>query len=135
MRKFVLGSWKRAAVAGALIGFIAVAVAQYAHGQITISGPNQYNLSVTTTAVLGAVPQNPSRRALVICNLNSTATNTMTVTFGSTTPVSGTTGYVIPGGNVAFSCLTIPPVGLSSGVGAQVNVVGSTSLAATVLEF
>jgi hypothetical protein len=90
----------------------------------TFLGPFQSQASITNTATLAAFPANPSRRAFTICNGSSTVT--ITITFGTTlTPVSLTTGLVLltnSGANI--NCYTSPG-SITSGVGAQINAIGS----------
>jgi hypothetical protein len=129
--------------AAVLLAVLAVAVIvmlanRPAHSQQTNLGPFQTNVTVGTSATLAAVGANPSRRGLVICNGH--ASQSITVTFGTITPVSLTSGLVIPGGNVVASCWYAPVVGTGSGpvggLGAQINMIASgASTPATVLEF
>src|SRR5258706_3287491 len=92
----------QAAVAAAVLAVAAVVfLAGPARTQQTNLAPFQTNVTVGTGATLAAVGANASRRGLVICNGH--ATQSITVTFGTITPVSLTTGLVIPGGNVVAS--------------------------------
>jgi len=99
-------------------------------------GPFQTTVSVPNTVVLNAVPANPSRRGLIICNSNATAANIITVGFGANSPTDGV-GLIIPGGQVAASCVFInqPPGG--GGMGAQLNMIGHVAgpTSVVVLEF
>jgi hypothetical protein len=98
----------------------------HAQGLGTSLGPNQYNLTIGTGASMAAIGANPSRKGITICNGNATAANVITVTFGpSVTPVDGTTGVVIPGGQVAASCHTFPESGMGGvgNLGAQINII------------
>jgi hypothetical protein len=129
--------WAGLAAAIAIIGALVFGLHQ-APAQQTNLGPFQTNVTVGTGATLAAVGANPSRRGLVICNGH--ASQSITVTFGTITPVSLTTGLVIPGGNVVASCWYAPIVGTGSGpvggLGAQINMIASgASTPTTVLEF
>jgi|SRR5215469_343785 len=88
----------------------------------TILGPNQYNLSVGNTALLAAVPANPTRMGLTIQNNSA---NTITFTFGSVTPVSASVGQQI-GANAAA---TVPPsgIGVVGNIGAQLNLIANVA--------
>jgi len=125
------------AVAGAMTGLAVVGLWKKAHAQPTVLTPFQTNLTIGTSATLNAVPANPSRKGLIICNGIASA-NAITVTFGTTTPVDRTTGLVIPGANAVASCFYVLPGNLGgiAGIGAQINIVGqTTSMPVTVLEF
>ena len=74
--------------------------------------PQIFALTVGTGATMNAVASNPNVRSIIICNGNATAANVVTATWGSAvTPVDGTTGLVIPGGQVVASCWTSPAIG------------------------
>jgi hypothetical protein len=90
--------------------------------QITNLGPSMTTVTAGASATLAALPANPSRHALTICNGH--ASQSVTFTFGALTPVSLTTGMVLPGNNVVASCFTTPG-SISAGIGAQVNVIAS----------
>ena len=99
----------------------------------TLTGPNMYSLSVGNTALLAAVPANPSRLGLTIQNNSA---NTITFTFGTLTPVSASVGQQI-GANAAA---TIPPnaaLGLAGNLGAQLNMIANVAGPSnvTVLEY
>jgi hypothetical protein len=113
---------KRFAIAA--LAFCALIGAANAQGT-TVLGPNVTTVSVAASAILAALPANPSRRAVTICN--GSATLFITFTTGTVTPVSLTTGFVLQTGNVAASCFTmgVGGVGSGGGVGAQINVIGS----------
>ena len=125
-----------------LVGVVACVIVLIAAslGRLTAQptglGPNQYNLTIGTSATLAAIGANPTRKGITICNGNATAANVVTITFGTVvTPVDGTTGIVIPGGQVAASCLTLPPSGIGTvgNLGAQINMIahaGSTPVSA-----
>lgn len=108
------------------------------HAQPTVLSPFQTNLTVGTSATLNAVPANPSRRGLIICNGNATAANNVIVGFGSNTPTTSS-GLIIPGGNVAASCFYAMPITVGSpiiGMGAQINLIAvAASTPVTILEF
>jgi hypothetical protein len=106
-----------------------------AWAQPTVLGPFMTTATVGASATLGAVPANPSRRAMTICNGH--ATQTVTFTFGTLTPVSLTTGQVLPAGNVVASCFTVPPIAsVSGGIGAQLNLIASgAATPVTVFEY
>ena len=101
-------------------------------GLSTYLGPNAYYLSIGNTATMAAVGANPSRIGLTIQNNSA---NTLTFTFGSTTPVSATTGIQV----AANSNYTVPVtgMGLVGNIGAQLNMIcnvaGPSNI--TVLEF
>lgn len=112
----------------ALIGLSDLALAQS-----TQLGPSITTASIGTSATMAVVGTNPSRRAFTVCNEH--ASQTLTITFGSLTPVSGTTGLVLAGGNVAASCYTSPSNAVG-GVGAQINAIASgASTPMAVLEY
>jgi hypothetical protein len=116
--------------------FIGGSWLQRSHAQTTILGPVTTTVSVGTAAILAALPSNPTRRAVIICNGH--ATNTATFTTGTiTTPVNLTTGVVLQTGNVASSCFQLGSMGFPAGsVGAQINVIASaTSTPVTFVEF
>jgi hypothetical protein len=119
-------------LSAALFGYVGVALAQS-----TVLGPATTTLTTTLgVATLAALPANPARKAVTICNGSASATATFTT--GSVTPVSLTTGIVLQTGNVASSCFTIgsPGTSNSGGVGAQINVIGSTGgVPITFLEY
>ena len=88
-------------------------------------GPATTTVSVGTVAIMAALPSNPTRKGVTICN--GSATLFITFTTGTVVPVNLTTGQVLPTGTVATSCYTIGTTGVTGtgGVGAQINVVGS----------
>lgn len=132
--KLTLAGVLAAGVVGSLLWMAGLSPVE---GQYTALAPFQTNLTIGTGATTAAVPANPSRRGLVICNGH--ASQSVTIGFGSNTPVSGTSGLVIPGGNVVASCWYAMPNFLASpivGVGAQLNMIASgASTPVTVLEF
>jgi len=81
-----------------------------AQAQVTIPGPTTTALTVGTGATMAAIPAIPTVRALCIANGNATAANVVTATWGTVTPVDGTTGLVIPGGQVAASTWCAPSI-------------------------
>jgi hypothetical protein len=114
---------KRHAIAAlVLFGFVGAA-----HAQSTVLGPITTTVSVAASAIMGALPANPARKAVTICN--GSATLFITFTTGTVTPASLTTGIVLQTANVLSSCFTIGSPGLagSGGVGAQINVIGSAA--------
>jgi hypothetical protein len=126
---------KRFSLAGlALLACIGAANAQ--GGGTTVLGPVTTTVTATASATLAALPSNPSRRAVTICN--GSATLLVTFTTGSVTPVSLTTGFVLQTGNVVASCFTIgtPGTGLGgASVGNQINVISTGSAPVTFLEY
>lgn len=100
-----------------------------------ILGPNTTTVTASGTATLAALASNPSRKMVIICNGSATAT--ATITTGTVTPVSLTTGVVLQTGNVSSSCITLGTGGKDGpGVGAQINVIASaSSTPITFLEF
>lgn len=119
MRKFL---HKLPEVAGVIvgIGLVGWLVSQMPHrpsyinpayGQSTAPGPNVTPLTIGTGATMAAVPANPVVRALCVYNGNATAANVITLTFGTITPVDGTTGVVIPGGQTVASNWCAPNFG------------------------
>lgn len=107
-------------------------------GQQTNLGPFETVLSIANTASMNAIPANPSRRGLIICNGNATAANNITVSFGpSITPTDGV-GLIIPGGLVAASCWnSFSATGIAGGMGAQLNMIGHVAgpTSVAVMEF
>lgn len=101
--------------------------AAFAQGGTNILGPITTTVSAVATATMAALPANPSRKAVTVCNGN--ATLFVTFTTGTVTPVSLTTGQVLQTGNVVASCFTMGNPGGSSsgGIGAQINVICSTA--------
>jgi hypothetical protein len=113
-----------------LAAYIGAALAQ-----TTVLSPVTTSITASGTATLAALPSNPSRRQVIICNGSATATATFTT--GSVTPVSLTTGVVLQTGNVASSCFTMGS-GASPGlsVGNSINVIASTGgVPITFVEF
>ena len=108
-----------------LSAFALLALIGAANAQSTVLGPNVTTVLAGASATLAALPANPTRRAVTICNGH--ATQTVTFTTGAVTPVSLTTGFVLLAGNVAASCFTMGQIGSSTsgGVGAQINVIAS----------
>ena|SRR3974377_1376476 len=88
----------------------------------TIAGPNLYQLALTASAQMAAVPANPSRVGLTIQNNSG---QIVTFTFGTTTPVSASTGIQIP----ANTSTTIPASGMGTvgNIGAQINFISATA--------
>lgn len=106
--------------------------------------PWETNLSIGTTAVLGAIPANPTRKGLVITNNGADPVN---VTFGGNKmimtsqgvailppdPPTSTTGIQIAAGQ----SLTLPPAQTPAvALGAQLNMIaGAAATPVSVLEF
>jgi len=111
-----------------LAGLSLLAMAAIAYAQPTSLAPVTTTVSVTNAATMAALPSNPTRRAVTICN--GSATLFITFTTGTVTPVSLTTGIVLQTGNVVASCFTIGSPGGGIGgetVGNQINVIGSAA--------
>jgi hypothetical protein len=107
-----------------------------ASAQPTVLAPITTTVSVTASASMAALPANPTRKAVTICN--GSATLLITFTTGAVTPVSLTTGIVLQTGNVVASCFTIGvPGGGGSFVGAAINVIanGAGPTNVTFLEY
>jgi len=106
------------------LALFALIGAAHAQGS-TVLGPITTTVSVTASATLAALPANPSRKAVTICN--GSATLLITFTTGAVTPVSLTTGIVLQTANVLSSCFTMGSPGLagSGGIGAQINVIAN----------
>jgi hypothetical protein len=124
---------KRLIIAGAIAALLAGA----AIAQTTLLGPSMTSVTVNSNGSMATLAANPTRKALTICNEH--ASNTLTFTFGSLSPVSLTTGRVLAAGNLVTSCMTFgnpgSPVG-SGGVGAQVNTIASAaSTPVTFIEY
>jgi len=119
-----------ATIAG-LIGYIGTALAQ------TALGPNMTATTGTNAAQLAALAANPARKGVTICNEH--ASNTVTFTLGTLTPVAGTTGRVLAAGNLVTSCWTIGSTqGVTNSgvnVGAQINVLASLATPITFIEY
>ena len=113
----------------------ALSGAAFAQGATTALGPATTTLSAVATATMAALPANPSRHAVTVCN--GSATLFVTFTTGAVVPVSLTTGQVLQTGNVVASCFTIGVPGSqnSGGVGAQINVICSTGAGCPVTFF
>lgn len=99
----------------------------------TVLGPSITSVSTGVNGTLNALAANASRKALTVCN--NDASNKVTITTGTVSPVSLTTGLVLLNGNVASSCATFGQPGgpTSGGVGAQVNIIANGS--STVVTF
>jgi len=99
-------------------------------GTGTLSGPNVYTLSIANTALMAAVPVNPSRTGMTIQNNSA---NTITFTFGTTTPVSASVGQQI----TANANVTVPPtiLGIQGNCGAQVNMIANVAGPSNVTVF
>lgn len=116
-----------------LLGYVGAALAQ------TALGPSMTTVTGGATATMAALPANPGRRGVTVCNEH--ATNTVTFTLGTTpTPVSLTTGRVLAAGNLVTSCFTIGSTqgvtNSGANVGAQINVIASSiSTPITFIEY
>ena len=99
-------------------------------GTGTLIGPNVYTLSIANTALMAAVPVNPSRTGMTIQNNSA---NTITFTFGTTTPVSASVGQQI----TANANVTVPPtiLGIQGNCGAQVNMIANVAGPSNVTVF
>jgi hypothetical protein len=138
MKKILLPFAVAALILGLVFGTLGFRLITGAHAQTTVLGPVTTTVSVTASATMAALPANPTRRAVTICN--GSATLIITFTTGSVTPVSLTTGVVIPTGNLVTSCYTIgiPGSGLGgAAVGNQINVIanGAGPTNVTFLEY
>jgi len=91
-------------------------------GTGTLSGPNVYTLSIANTALMAAVPANPSRTG---CTIQNNSANTITFTAGTTVPVSASVGQQIG----ANANVTFPPslLGLQGNCGAQLNMIANVA--------
>jgi len=101
----------------------------------TILTPFQTNVSVGTTAMMAAVPANPTRKGLIIAN---NGTGILNVTFGPGTisqpnTPSATSGIPIAGGT-SFSML--PAMAPNVSMGAQLNMIAAAAATpVSILEF
>ena len=89
------------------------------------------------TAVMAAIPANPTRKGLMLCNAaTGTTPASVNITFGTITPTTAT-GIQLPGGAVPNSCLTLMPyMGPNIAMGAQINAIASAAATPlTALEF
>jgi hypothetical protein len=115
---------------------VASAFAGAAHAQ-TALGPSTTSVAVTS-GLMAALAANPGRKGVVVCN--ESTSGTATITTGSLSPVSLTTGRVLASGNLVTSCLTIGSTqGVSNSgvnVGAQINVaVSANPTSITFIEY
>lgn len=137
MKQHSIKWWLATAAALALLGSIAF-FGRHAGAQQTNLGPFETDLSIGNSASMNAVPANPSRRGLVVCNDH--ATQTINMTFGPNSTPSATVGLRIPAGNTTASCWYSPipgtGAGPTGGIGAQINLFASgASTPVTVFEF
>lgn len=109
----------------ALAALPLVLAAGAALAQSTLLGPSMTTVAVTTTGAMAVLSSNASRRALTVCN--NDASNKVTISTGSLSPVQLTTGLVLLNGNVATSCANFGTPGTTGpgGVGAQINAIAS----------
>ena len=114
-----------------LAAYIGAALAQ----STNVVAPLTTSVTAGATATMAALAANPSRKQVIICNEH--ATNTVTFTTGSLTPVSTTTGRVLAAGNLVTSCMTLGTGGKDGpNVGAPINVIASSvSTPVTFIEF
>jgi hypothetical protein len=90
-----------------------------ASAQQNVLSPVSNTFTQTTTATLAAIPSNPSRKQIQICG--NTATNTLSVTFGTIVTPTATLGTPI----AANACATFtPPTG--SYLNSQINLIAVT---------
>jgi hypothetical protein len=115
-------------------GMLLLAWMTMAPAQPTNLMPFETNVIVGTTAVMAAVPPNPSRKGLLLCN--AAASGTIWVTFGKIIPQANV-GVPLAGGAVINSCLNLMPyLGPSIAMGAQINAIASAASTQLVaLEF
>jgi hypothetical protein len=93
----------------------------WAQGQgATTLTPVTNTFTQTTTATLAAIPANPSRRQIQICG--QTATNTLSLTFGTIVTPTSTLGIPI----AAQSCTTFTPPAGEFYMGSQINLIAVT---------
>jgi hypothetical protein len=125
---------KLVAAALAASAFAGLAYAQ------TALGPNMTSITTNSNGQMAALPANPGRVGVTICNEH--ATNTVTFTTGLLSPVGVTTGRVLAAGNLVTSCFTIGstqgPTAQTGGkdVGAQINILASgASTPVTFIEY
>lgn len=104
--------------------------------QPTNLAPFEWDIIAGTTAQMAAVPANPTRKALIICNVGVSGT-IVYVTFGQHSTPSSSAGVPLAGGAVINSCLNLLPFASSNvAMGAQINVIASAAGTPTVvLEF
>lgn len=101
-----------------------------------VAAPALTSVTAGATATMAAIGLNPSRKQLTICNEH--ASNTVTFTTGTTTPVSLTTGRVLAAGNLVTSCMTLGAASSKEGVnvGNQINIIASSvSTPVTFIEY
>lgn len=104
-----------------------------AFGQPTNLAPFQTNVTITAgTANMAAVPANPTRKGLYLCN---TGIGQINVSFGTVVPTT-TTGIVLAVPPAVNACLNLMPyMGPNVAMGAQVNMISAASGTAVALEF
>lgn len=113
---------KRATIAAlASCALIGAACAQ----STNVLGPSVTSVATSVNGSMATLASNPSRRQLTVCN--NDASIKVTISTGSTSPVSLTTGIVLLSGNVATSCFTFGTGSKDGpGVGAAVNVISAS---------
>ena len=123
------------AAVAVILGIFAGMIVQ-AFAQPTNLAPFQRDVTVGTTAVMAAVPANPTRKGLMLCNTGATG-QTIYVTFGTLTPVAGNGVPLQSTGAFATACLNLMPyMGPNIAMGAQINAIASAAATPlTALEF
>lgn len=120
-------------VASGLVMFAGISIIWPLKAQTNL-GPFETDLSIGNTASMNAVPANPTRRAVIICNDH--ASQTINVTFGTASTPSATVGLRIPGGNAVASCWYSSSASTGGGQGAQINFFASgATTPVTVFEY
>jgi hypothetical protein len=107
-----------------------------AAAQPTNLAPFEWDVIAGTTAIMAAVPANPTRKALIVCNAGVGGT-VVYVTFGQHSSPALNVGVPLAGGAVINSCLNLLPFASSNvAMGAQLNVIASAAgTPVVVLEF
>lgn len=122
-----------------VVGMLAGAVllcGQQAVAQPTNLAPFEWDVLAGTTAIMAAVPANPTRKALIVCNAG-VAGVIVYVTFGQHSTPSLSGGLPLAGGAVSNSCLNLLPFATNTvAMGAQINVIATAAgTPVVVLEF
>lgn len=110
--------------------------ATQASAQPTNLAPFEWDVIAGITATMAAVPANPTRKALIICNAGVAGT-VVYVTFGQHSMPALNVGIPLAGGAVVNSCLNLLPFATATvAMGAQINVIASAAgTPVVVLEF
>ena len=98
-------------------------------------GPTSTTVAVTNVASMAAIPANPTRRAVTICNGDGALT--INFTFGTTVTPTATVGQkLLANSGANINCYTTP-ASITSGVGGQINMIASGAGPAqvTVIEY